>query len=82
MTDSPSDNPNDKISLEIGYMKEGHTVVGHLSYLKVLDNEGDFYWASRSDGINMMEQLGMAYDMVREIEEDLKRSRRNPGEPE
>lgn len=69
----------DKQTIEVGYMPKGHMVVGYIAYLKVIDTEGDYYWASRANGLDNMEQLGMAHDMVNEIQEDLKKDRRDPG---
>jgi hypothetical protein len=80
VTGSGGAKAEDKMTLEVGYMPKGHLVAGYIAYIKVIDENGDYYWASRQEGLNNMEQLGMACDMVNEIQEDLKSSRRNPGD--
>lgn len=63
------------MELKVGYMPEGHTVVGYIAYIKMLDKEGECYWASRSEDLNAMEQLGMAYDQLDEYRTDMGKTR-------
>ena len=49
----------------------GHIVVGYVAHLKVLDENGQLYFAMRSKDINDMEALGLAQDMVNSIQDDL-----------
>lgn len=80
MTGPEEARADQKMTLEVGYMPLGHTVVGYIAYVKMLDENGEFYWGSRSDGLNAMESLGMAHDMVQEYTADLASSRRDPGD--
>lgn len=54
------------VSLEINNVPQGHLVVGHITYLKCVDNDGKDYWALRQSGLNIMEALGCAKDMLNE----------------
>lgn len=67
----------DKATIEVGFVPSGHMVAGYIAYLKVIDETGDYYWASRDNGLNTMEMLGMAQDMVNEYQSDLAANRRN-----
>ena len=53
-------------TLYISNIPENHIVAGHLTYLKVLDENGEEYWAMRTAGLNLMEGLGCATDMANE----------------
>lgn len=48
------------LNLTVGHIPTSHTVVGYVAYLKVLDEDGDAYYAQRTDGLGDMEMLGMA----------------------
>ncbi|MGH3433181.1 MAG: hypothetical protein ACRDQB_10125 [Thermocrispum sp.] len=52
-----------EFSLKVQRIPSDHMVVGYVAYLKVLDENGDMYFAQRIEGINDMEALGMATDM-------------------
>lgn len=49
----------------------GHIVVGYVAHLKVLDENGELYFAIRTRDLNDMEALGLALDLKRSIEDDL-----------
>jgi len=53
-------------TLEISSIPKGHLIVGHATYLKLLDETGDDYWGMRSAGMNAMETIGCATDMLEE----------------
>lgn len=55
----------------VSKIKDDHFIVGHLVYLKCLDSEGQEYWALRKSGLNDMEVLGMAHDMLATLEYEL-----------
>lgn len=55
---------SEKLRLELGAIPPSHTPVGYVAYVKVLDEDGQLYWALRSDGLNDMEKLGMAEAMA------------------
>lgn len=68
------------MNMEINGIPDGHVVVGHISYLKVLDAEGECYWAFRNDGLNSMEALGLAVDMENEVRMSVSDMKVDPGE--
>lgn len=72
-----SDDP--ELKLSVGHIPEKHTVVGFLAYIKVLDDDGEMYWASRSDGLNDMEKLGMALNQLDDFQEQLRVGRHHLG---
>jgi hypothetical protein len=80
MTHEGGATKDDKLELSVGFMPEGHTLVGYIAYIKMLDRDGEVYWASRDDGLNGMEMLGMAHDMATEYQVDLANSRKDAGE--
>lgn len=59
-----ADTHDDEMNLPIGHMPAGHLVVGYVAHLKVMDTNGDLYFATRVDGLNDMEMYGMAQDMA------------------
>jgi hypothetical protein len=52
------------MNLHVGHMPEGHLVVGYVAHIKVMDDNGELYFATRVNGLNDMEMLGMAQDMA------------------
>jgi hypothetical protein len=50
---------------------EGQMVLGYIACFKVIRADGTPFWALRTTGINDMEALGMAHDMVNSIQADL-----------
>lgn len=75
MSEEEKAKKSDRMNLDVGYMPEGHVVVGYIAYIKVLDKNGEAYWASRNKDLNMMEQLGMALDQFEETKADVNRTR-------
>lgn len=67
------------INLTVGHMPENHVVVGYIAYLKVLDKDGEEYWASRDNGLGDMEMLGMAHDLADEYQSNIRSMRRTIG---
>lgn len=68
------------MNIEVPSIPDGHIVVGSVSVLKMLDTDGQDYWAMRPVGVNDMEAFGMvmfAADMCRL---DLQECRRMPGD--
>lgn len=55
---------SEKSSIEVTALPKGHIVVGYIAHLKVLDEEGEEYFATRIDGLGDMEMLGMAVNMA------------------
>jgi hypothetical protein len=54
----------DDTTIPIGHMPSGHLVVGYIAHLKVMDDNGRLYFATRVDGLNDMEMYGMAANMA------------------
>jgi hypothetical protein len=77
MTHEGKANKEDTLNLSVAYMPTGHTMVGYIAYIKMLDAEGEVYWATRDDGLNDMEMLGMAHDMASEYQTYLAANRRD-----
>lgn len=50
---------------------KGHIIIGHVVVAKVLDSEGQEYWATRSQGLSDMEIYGMAINAVDNMRIDL-----------
>lgn len=65
------------INLEVNHIPEGHVIVGYVAHLKVLDKDGEEYWATRDNGLGDMEMLGMAHDMVNEYQSSIAAMRKN-----
>lgn len=55
----------------------GHIIVGHVSHFKVLDENGELYFAQRSGGVNDMEQYGLAVSMADSMAKDLLENQRH-----
>lgn len=53
-----------EMNLSVGHMPADHIVVGYCAHLKVMDAEGQLYFATRVNGLNDMEMYGMAQDMA------------------
>lgn len=51
------------LDLRVGHIPANHTVVGYITSIKVLDENGEPYYAIRTDGLSDMEKLGMAVSM-------------------
>lgn len=47
-------------NLPVSHIPDGHTLVGYVAYLHMLDSKGQPYWASRRSGVSDMEAVGMA----------------------
>lgn len=56
-------------------LPENHVVVGYVVHLKVLDQDGNLYFAMRTQGLNDMEALGLASDMHDSIRADCQHGR-------
>jgi hypothetical protein len=65
------------ISIEVHHIPPGHVVVGYVAQLKVLDKDGEEYWATRDEGLGDMEMLGMAHDMVDGYQNNIRSMRKN-----
>jgi hypothetical protein len=59
--------------LQINNIPAGHLVVGHLTYLKMIDENGEDYWGLRTAGLNLMEGIGCATDMLEEAKNAVQR---------
>ena len=57
--------------IDVDKIPDGHVIVGYVAALKILDGDGDVYFAIRNDGLNMMETLGMARDLSATAERDV-----------
>ena len=67
-----SDETQGTATIKVESIPEGHVVVGYIVVnLKVLDENGDLYWALRRDGLDSMESYGMAHDLVDSIRRTL-----------
>lgn len=66
----------EKFNLPIKKVPEGHIVVGHVVLMKVLDAQGEEYWATRQEGLNMMEAYGMIYSARDDFQAELNGMRR------
>lgn len=64
-----------KTNISINKIDDGHIVVGYVAVLKVLDKNGEVYWATRSDDLNDMEAYGMMHNAVEMFREDLREGR-------
>lgn len=62
-------------NIEVTGIPDGHIIVGFISIVKVLDENGDTYWATRSKDINDMEGLGMMVNATEMFREDLRAGR-------
>lgn len=62
--------------LAIANIPRGHIIVGYVSHLKVLDNEGELYFAQRTGGLNDMEKFGLSVSMADSMSDDLLGKRR------
>jgi len=65
------------INIEVHHIPPGHVVVGYVAHLKLLDKDGEEYWATRDNGLGDMEMLGMAHDMVDEYQNSIRSMRKN-----
>lgn len=65
-------------TLVIQGIEEGHIVIGHASIFKVLDENGNVYWAQRHSELNDMEVYGMVTSYADDIAKDLL-SMKRPG---
>lgn len=59
------------VRIDVDRIPEGHIVVGYVAVVKLLDEEGKEYWATRSQGINDMEGFGMISTATEMFREDL-----------
>jgi hypothetical protein len=66
--------------IKVDHVPEGHIITGHVTVMKVLDSEGNAYWATRSMDLNDMEAYGMMMNAVRLAERDLVDWTRPPNE--
>lgn len=66
--------------LDISSLPKGHVVLGYVACLKVLDENGELYFAMRSTGLNDMESLGMTHDMLNTFQTDMADSKEYPDE--
>ncbi|MGW4127979.1 hypothetical protein [Amycolatopsis japonica] len=57
--------------IDIHKIPDGHVIVGYIAAIKILDEDGECYFAVRNDGLNMMETLGMAHDLAATAERDV-----------
>ena len=62
---------NDKYTIALDDIPEGHTPVGWIAHVKVLDEKGNLYFAQRADGLNDMEMFGLAQSMANSMANDL-----------
>ena len=61
------------LALSVGHIPTSHTVVGYISSIKVLDEDGVEYYAIRTDGLADMEKLGMAVSMGDDFRAQMRR---------
>lgn len=57
--------------IELDNLPEGHIIVGYVTSIKILDEEGNYYWSLRKRDLNDMEAFGMATDMANTIAKHL-----------
>lgn len=62
---------SDEAHIEVANIPEGHVIVGYIAQFKVLDEDGELYWAIRRPDVNTMEAYGMACDLADTIRGDL-----------
>lgn len=67
--------------IEIESIPDGHVIVGYFVSLKVLDEDGSMYFASRNDGLNMMEAWGMAKNLEMIAEASIAATTEDPRDP-
>lgn len=61
----------DRACIYVDDIPRGHLVLGHVSVLKVLAEDGALYWATRIEELNDMEAYGMLHNAVRAATHDL-----------
>lgn len=61
--------------VEINGVPDGSMVVGCVATLKVLLPDGRCFWSTRTSGMNDMECLGVAQDMVYSFAGDLQQGK-------
>jgi hypothetical protein len=77
MTEQASQS-EDTATIQVDHIKDGHVIVGYVACIKVLDEDGELYWATRQDGVNDAEAYGMGQIMVDNFATDLSSRRCDP----
>ena len=65
-------------ALEINSLPDEHIIAGYVTHIKVIDENGEMYWATRMEGLNDMEAYGMAQDMANSFRRDLTNGKEAP----
>lgn len=52
---------------------EGDVIVGYVASLKVLAADGSYYWASRKEGVNDAEAVGMLTVYLDDCRDDFRK---------
>lgn len=61
----------DRATIKLNNMPDGHLVVGYIAMIKMLDAKGNLYWSLRMLDLNDMEAYGLVMDAANSISRDL-----------
>lgn len=64
-----------KAHIYVNGIPEGHIIAGYVAVVKVIDEEGGAYWATRTKDLNDMEGFGMMMNATEMFREDLRAGR-------